>query len=109
VQCRPLSPPPIAGSATSGFALEVDLFTEVEAVGYLRERTGLVDEVGAGRVAEQLGRLPVALSQAGAVIGRGRPYPSYQSYLDRLDQVPIEDLLPRTAGDPTRAERRQRS
>lgn len=36
----------------------------------------LVDEVGAGRVAEQLGRLPVALSQAGAVIGRGRRYPS---------------------------------
>jgi hypothetical protein len=44
--------------------------------------------------------MPVAPSQAGAVIGRGRPYPSYQSYLDRLDQVPIEDLLPRAAGDP---------
>jgi hypothetical protein len=51
-------------------------------------------------VAEQLGWLPVALAQAGAVIGPRRRYRSYASYLDRLARVPIGELLPRPAGQP---------
>jgi tetratricopeptide (TPR) repeat protein len=89
-----------AGFDALGTYIEVDLFSEEEAVSYLRQRTGLVDDKGAARVAEQLGRLPLALAQAGAVVGRHRRYTSYQSYLDRLDRLPIGELLPRVVGDP---------
>ena len=86
--------------ADAGSTVEVDLFTEAEAAAYLRERTGLVDDADARAVAEQLGRLPVALSQAGAVVGHGRRFPTYRSYVDRLGQVSIGDLLRRRPGDP---------
>jgi tetratricopeptide (TPR) repeat protein len=89
-----------SGFDALGMRIEVDLFGQDEAVSYLRQRTGLVDHDGAARVAEQLGRLPLALSQAGAVVGRHRRYTSYQSYLDRLDRLPIGELLPRVVGDP---------
>ncbi|MGK5445405.1 tetratricopeptide repeat protein, partial [Micromonospora sp. URMC 105] len=83
-----------------GVRIDVDLFTESEAVTYLRQRTGLADDDGAAQLAEQLGWLPLALSQAGAVIGRQRRYTSYRAYLQQLERLPISDLLPRVDGDP---------
>ncbi|WP_446214006.1 FxSxx-COOH system tetratricopeptide repeat protein [Micromonospora sp. IBSANI012] len=83
-----------------GVRIDVDLFTESEAVTYLRQRTGLADDDGAAQLAEQLGWLPLALSQAGAVIGRQRRYTSYRAYLQQLERLPIGDLLPRVGGDP---------
>lgn len=83
-----------------GVRIDVDLFTEPEAVTYLRQRTGLDDDAGAAVVAERLGWLPLALSQAGAVIGPDRRHTSYCGYLSKLDQVPLGTLLPPVSGDP---------
>jgi len=63
----------------------VGVFSEGEGLGYLSERTGLVDVAGARAVAEELGWLPLGLAQAGAVIAGQRL--SYGVYLDRLRQV----------------------
>jgi hypothetical protein len=81
-------------------AVDVNLFTSTEATTYLRARTGLRDDAGAAQVAEHLGQLPLALAQAAAVIGPGRRYPTYQTYLDRLAHVDVGELLPRASGDP---------
>ncbi|MGW3607328.1 tetratricopeptide repeat protein [Micromonospora sp. NPDC005161] len=83
-----------------GEPVDVTLFTPTEAVTYLRARTGLTDDTGAGEVAEQLGWLPLALAQAGAVIGPRRRYRSYRAYLDRLATMSVTDMLPRPSGDP---------
>jgi tetratricopeptide (TPR) repeat protein len=83
-----------------GPLIDVTLFTDDEAVSYLHRRTGLDDPDGAGRLAEHLGRLPLALAQAGALLGTGRRYPSYQRYLQAMAKVDTGRLLPRTPGDP---------
>jgi hypothetical protein len=90
-------------------AVDVDLFTEVEAAAYLRERTGLVDDAGAGRVAGQLGRLPVALSQAGAVIGPGRRHPPTGPTWTGWTGCRSRSCCPARLVIPTRGERRRRS
>jgi tetratricopeptide (TPR) repeat protein len=81
-----------------GGVIEVDMFTAPEAIAYLRERTQLTDDIGAAELAEQLGWLPVAVAQAGAVIGPGRRYRSYQAYRAAFGRVPVGKLLPRHAG-----------
>ena len=54
-------------SATDlGISVPVDVFSEEEALAFLAERTCL-GEGGAAAVAGELGYLPLALSQAGAV------------------------------------------
>jgi tetratricopeptide (TPR) repeat protein len=83
-----------------GSLIDVTLFTPGEAVGYLARRTGLDDKAGAGVVTELLGRLPLALAQAGAVIGSGRRYPGYRHYAQAVDRVDTGRLLPRIKGDP---------
>ncbi|TXS46126.1 hypothetical protein EAO75_25555 [Streptomyces sp. uw30] len=47
-----------------GSAVDIGVFTPVEAVTFLQERTGLVDHVAAGGLVEDLGHLPLALAQA---------------------------------------------
>ena len=86
--------------ANLGVLVEVDLFTPGEAVTYLRTRTRLHDDPGAAQVAEQLGQLPLALAQAGAILGARRRYATYRAYMYALANVPIGHLLPRAAGDP---------
>jgi putative intracellular protease/amidase len=81
-----------------GTPVEVDLFSPDETVDYLQERTGLGDPAGAAAVGDELGRLPVALAQAAAVIRRERL--SYPTYLHRLRTLSVGDYLPPVPGDP---------
>ena len=77
--------------ANLGSALPVDVFSESEALTFLAARTGQADAAGAGVLAEELGRLPLALAQAAAVIA-GQHLP-YGTYLDRLRRLPAAELL----------------
>jgi tetratricopeptide (TPR) repeat protein len=60
--------------------------TDEEALAYLAKRTGLADDAGAGALAAELKRVPLALAHAAAVITRQNL--SYQAYLDRLRALP---------------------
>ncbi|MET3422681.1 tetratricopeptide (TPR) repeat protein [Actinoplanes tereljensis] len=83
-----------------GELIDVSLFTQDEAVDYLRRRTHLADSDGALEVSERLGWLPLALAQAGALIGPSRRYPGYDRYLQAMASRSIAELLPRPAGNP---------
>ncbi|HEX8344626.1 MAG TPA: toll/interleukin-1 receptor domain-containing protein [Actinoplanes sp.] len=83
-----------------GQLIDVTLFTPEEAVSYLHRRTGLDDRGGALLLAEPMGWLPLALAQAGALLGSGRRYPAYRRYLQAMARVDTARLLPRTPGDP---------
>ena len=82
--------------AEFGTAIEVSTFGRGESLGYLAKRTALADRDGAIAIAEALGDLPLGLSQAAATISGQRL--TYQSYLKRLRQVPVADLLGRVPG-----------
>jgi tetratricopeptide (TPR) repeat protein len=77
--------------ATLGVGVPVEVFSEAEALTFLAARTGLADAAGAAAVADELGRLPLALAQAAAVIAA--QHLSYDTYLDRLRRLPVADLL----------------
>ena len=85
-------------AANLGRSVPVGVFTEAEALAFLAERTGLDDEAGARTLAYEMGRLPLGLAQAAAVIARQRL--SYGTYLDRLRAVRIDNYLERVEGDP---------
>ena len=84
--------------ANLGTSVGVEVFTPDEAVAFLTGLTGLPDKVGAAAVAAELGYLPLALSQAAAVIG-GQRLP-YRTYLDRLRALPVHEYLIREHGQP---------
>jgi len=86
-----------------GTLIDVEAFTPGEARTYLFESTGLRDEAGADALAEEVGRLPLALAQASAVVKSQRL--SYSEFLDRLRKVPLDKYLERQPGDayPRRA------
>ena len=77
--------------ADLGAGLAVDVFTLEEAVAFLAGRTGSADTAGARQLAGELGRLPLALAQAGAVIAA--QHLDYPTYLARLRDTPVEELL----------------
>ena len=77
--------------ANLGAGVPVDVFTEAEALTFLAARTGQADAAGARMLAEELGRLPLALAQAAAVIAA--QHLSYGTYLERLRRLPVADLL----------------
>ena len=54
--------------AELGDLVGVEVFTPGEAAGFLADRTGLADPVGAGELAKELGYLPLGLAQAAALI-----------------------------------------
>lgn len=81
-----------ASAASLGTPIQVDVFTEDEALMFLRERTGHDDPGGTRDLAEELGYLPLALAQAAAVIAVQRL--PYQKYLERLRSFPDEYLAP---------------
>ena len=81
-----------------GDSVPVDVFTSEEAQEFLADQTGLDDAEGAITLAAELGFLPLALAQAGALIYKQRL--SYRRYVDRLRDLPLEQYLPREAGQP---------
>ena len=81
-----------------GERVTVGVFTEAEALAFLARRTGRSDEAGARQLAEELGFLPLALAQAGAVIAT--QHLDYMAYLARLRAVPAQDLLKRAVAEP---------
>jgi tetratricopeptide (TPR) repeat protein len=84
--------------ANLGASVEVEVFTEEEALAFLADRTGLADPVGAAAVAAELGCLPLALAQAAAVIAG--QHLGYGTYLERLRALPVDEYLTRDAGQP---------
>ena len=80
-----------------GTLIDVEAFTPDEARTYLLERTGLHDEAGANVVSEEIGRLPLALAQASALIKV--QHLSYSEFLDRLRKTPLDKYLTRLPGD----------
>jgi tetratricopeptide (TPR) repeat protein len=81
-----------------GVPVPVDVFTMSEALAFLVQRTELTDDAGARELAEELGRLPLGLAQAAAVITQERL--AYGTYLERLRALPLSESLPRVEGDP---------
>ncbi|WP_084484193.1 FxSxx-COOH system tetratricopeptide repeat protein [Nocardia anaemiae] len=71
-------------------------FARDESITYLRESTGLNDDIGAAQVAKDLGDLPLALSAAAATI-TGRRL-DYSRYRQLLAAQPLPAVLPRRRG-----------
>jgi tetratricopeptide (TPR) repeat protein len=90
-QCRVIVTSNRQSVAALGDGVPVDVFSEAQALTFLAARTGLADATGAAAVAEELGRLPLALAQAAAVIAA--QHLSYDTYLNRLRRLPAADLL----------------
>jgi tetratricopeptide (TPR) repeat protein len=79
-----------------GTEITVDKFDRARSLVYLRQRTGLDDD-GANKLADELGDLPLALAQAATVIKlQGQ---TYEVYLKRLRELPMDVTLPATRGD----------
>ncbi|MFD6433847.1 tetratricopeptide repeat protein [Streptomyces venezuelae] len=81
----------------AGALVDVDVFTEEEALDFLRERSRCGAQDGAAELAAELGCLPLALAQAAEVI-RGRGI-GYRGYLERLRAYPVREVLARAPGD----------
>jgi tetratricopeptide (TPR) repeat protein len=79
-----------------GVSVPVQVFSEDEARTFLAERTGRSDANDAALLAAEVGRLPLALAQAAAVISAQRL--DYATYLRRLRNKPVEELLTRVEG-----------
>ena len=79
-----------------GAPLDVTVFDREVSVVYLEERTSLGDVLGAGRVADELGNLPLALAQAATVIVLR--HLGYSSYFKQLQAVPVAEMLPPDRG-----------
>ncbi|WP_280302526.1 FxSxx-COOH system tetratricopeptide repeat protein [Nocardia abscessus] len=68
--------------STLGAPLDLGVYSRPESVRYLRKATQITDNDGAGEVAERLGDLPLALTQAAATINHlGIDYPTYLDLL----------------------------
>jgi tetratricopeptide (TPR) repeat protein len=83
-----------------GEMIDLDVFGIDQAAAYLAARTRLSDPDGAAALADDLGCLPLALAQAGALIGADRRYRSYEAYRAKLARVDVDAMMPRTPGDP---------
>jgi hypothetical protein len=81
-----------------GKPVQVAVFTEEEAVAFLADRTGRADVEGARALAGELGYLPLALSQASAVMVAR--HLAYDVYLRRLRAYPAQRFLPEAKGEP---------
>jgi tetratricopeptide (TPR) repeat protein len=64
--------------------LHVNTWAREDSIAFLSRRTGLHDDVGAGRLAEEFGDLPLALEQAGAYIDAlGLDFDEYLGRVER--------------------------
>ncbi|MEU4835240.1 tetratricopeptide repeat protein [Streptosporangium sp. NPDC023615] len=75
--------------------VDVGVFDPEQSVACLHQRTGRTTP-GADDVAGELGHLPLAIGQAGALIARRRM--TYPAYLKALRDLPLSEYLPQ-AGD----------
>jgi RNA polymerase sigma factor (sigma-70 family) len=94
--CRVLITSSRQPSANLGASVSVGVFSADEALAFLTGRAGPADAEGAAAVAAELGRLPLPLAQAAAVIAGQRL--AYGEYLDRLRALPVEEYLTREEG-----------
>jgi tetratricopeptide (TPR) repeat protein len=81
-----------------GLAVPVDVFSQQEGLAFLTQRTGLADQEGARQLGIELGWLPLALAQAGAVIAT--EHLSFPDYLSRLAANQAHRYLGRAYGEP---------
>ena len=77
--------------------IRVGVFEREQSITMLLDRTGQTDRDAANTIADALGDLPVAVSQAAATIKRSQC--SLSTYLDRLRQHSLEDSVRRLDGD----------
>ena len=77
--------------------IDVGGFEREQSITMLLDRTGEADRDAANTVADALGDLPVAVSQAAATVKRSRC--SLSTYLDRLRKYSLEDSVRRLDGD----------
>lgn len=87
-----------SSAACLGLPVQVDVFTEAEALAFFRERTGCDVSDAARELAEELGYLPLALAQAAAVVAAQRL--PYSTYLKRLRSISIDRYLIPRQGEP---------
>lgn len=84
--------------AQLGSEVAVEVFTSEASSRFLREATGLDDDVNAAELAAEVGGLPLALAQAAARIRAARW--DYTKYLVNFRKFPAEKHLKRRDGDP---------
>ena len=77
--------------------IRVGGFEREQSIAMLLGRTGQSDRDAADAIADALGDLPVAVSQAAATVKRSRC--SLSTYLDRLRKYSLEDSVRRLDGD----------
>ena len=77
--------------------IRVGVFEREQSITMLLDRTGQTDRDAANTIADALGDLPVAVSQAAATIKRSRC--SLSTYLDTLRKYSLEDSVRRLDGD----------
>ena len=77
--------------------IRVGVFEREQSITMLLDRTGQTDRDAANTIADALGDLPVAVSQAAATIKRSRC--GLATYLDRLRKYSLEDSVRRLDGD----------
>ena len=77
--------------------IRVGAFERKQSITMLLDRTGQTDRDAANTIADTLGDLPVAVSQAAATIKRSRC--GLATYLDRLRKYSLEDSVRRLDGD----------
>ncbi len=72
--------------------LDVDVLPLDDAVLFLKKRSGQHDEQGAQELAQELGRLPLALEQAGAYVADKRGLVTLADYLALFRRQPLDRL-----------------
>ena len=77
--------------------MAVGIFDREQSITLLCERTGDANSDAADRIADALGDLPVAVTQAAATAKSGRY--SLSNYLERLSNHPLEASISRLEGD----------
>ena len=77
--------------------LAVGAFEREQSIALLREHTGDTHREAADRIAEALGDVPLAITQAAATAQQGGY--ALSGYLDRLSRHPLESSMSRLEGD----------
>lgn len=81
-----------------GTTVDVDVFSPGEAIAYLRQRLPAMASADAALLAQELGYLPLALSQAAWLITiQGL---AAADYVDRLRTIAVGQMLGRVPGEP---------